>query len=292
MATEKDAVEYVCKEWVDEVFIFLLKDYELSQTLMDDFAETGVTVHLNLARVSSVTGRKQLVEKVGKYTVLTNSMNYMTPKQAFMKRTMDIIGGLVGCVITGILFIFIAPAIYIQSPGPIFFSQPRVGKNGKIFKMYKFRSMYMDAEERKAELMDQNRVKDGLMFKLEFDPRVIGNKVLPDGTRKTGIGEFIRKTSLDEFPQFINVVRGELSLVGTRACLESEYAAYAPHHRARMAVKPGITGMWQVSGRSKITDFEEVVKLDTQYINEWSFGLDLKIILKTVKVVLTGDGAM
>ena len=209
-----------------------------------------------------------------------------------MKRTMDIIGGLVGCVITGILFIFIAPAIYIQSPGPIFFSQPRVGKNGKIFKMYKFRSMYMDAEERKAELMDQNRVKDGLMFKLEFDPRVIGNKVLPDGTRKTGIGEFIRKTSLDEFPQFINVVRGELSLVGTRACLESEYAAYAPHHRARMAVKPGITGMWQVSGRSKITDFEEVVKLDTQYINEWSFGLDLKIILKTVKVVLTGDGAM
>ena len=209
-----------------------------------------------------------------------------------MKRTLDIIGGLVGCVITGILFIFIAPAIYIQSPGPIFFSQPRVGKNGKIFKMYKFRSMYMDAEERKAELMDQNRVKDGLMFKLEFDPRVIGNKVLPDGTRKTGIGEFIRKTSLDEFPQFINVVRGELSLVGTRACLESEYAAYAPHHRARMAVKPGITGMWQVSGRSKITDFEEVVKLDTQYINEWSFGLDLKIILKTVKVVLTGDGAM
>ena len=233
-----------------------------------------------------------MVEKVGKYTVLTTSMNYMTPKQAFMKRTLDIIGGLVGCVITGILFIFIAPAIYIQSPGPIFFSQPRVGKNGKIFKMYKFRSMYMDAEERKAELMDQNRVKDGLMFKLEFDPRVIGNKVLPDGTRKTGIGEFIRKTSLDEFPQFINVVRGELSLVGTRACLESEYAAYAPHHRARMAVKPGITGMWQVSGRSKITDFEEVVKLDTQYINEWSFGLDLKIILKTVKVVLTGDGAM
>ena len=292
VATEKDALEYVCNEWVDEVFIFLSKDYELSQTLMDEFAETGVTVHLNLARVSSVTGRKQLVEKVGKYTVLTTSMNYMTPKQAFMKRTLDIIGGLVGCVITGILFIFIAPAIYIQSPGPIFFSQPRVGKNGKIFKMYKFRSMYMDAEKRKAELMDQNRVKDGLMFKLEFDPRVIGNKVLPDGTRKTGIGEFIRKTSLDEFPQFINVVRGELSIVGTRACLESEYAAYAPHHRARMAVKPGITGMWQVSGRSKITDFEEVVKLDTQYINEWSFGLDLKIILKTVKVVLTGDGAM
>lgn len=292
VAGEKNVMDYVCKEWVDEVFIYLPKDDSLSQTLMEEFAETGVTVHLNLAKESSITGRKQLVEKVGNYTVLTTTMNYMTPKQAFMKRTLDIIGGLAGCVITGILFLFIAPAIYIQSPGPIFFSQPRVGKNGKIFKMYKFRSMYMDAEERKAELMEQNRVKDGLMFKLEFDPRVIGNKVLPDGTRKTGIGEFIRKTSLDEFPQFINVVRGELSLVGTRACLESEYAAYAPHHRARMAVKPGITGMWQVSGRSKITDFEEVVKLDTKYINEWSFGLDLKIILKTVKVVLTGDGAM
>lgn len=289
---EKDAVDYVCKKWVDEVFIFLSKDYLLSQSLMDEFAETGVTVHLNLARVASVTGRKQLVEKVGNYTVLTTSMNYMTSKQVFMKRALDIIGGLVGCIVTGILFIFIAPAIYIQSPGPIFFSQPRVGKNGKIFKMYKFRSMYMDAEERKKELMEQNRIKDGLMFKLEFDPRVIGNKVLPDGTRKTGIGEFIRKTSLDEFPQFFNVVRGDLSLVGTRACLRSEYAAYSPHHRARMAVKPGITGMWQVSGRSKITDFEEVVKLDTKYINEWSFGLDLRIILKTVKVVLTGDGAM
>lgn len=292
VATEKSAVDYVCKEWVDEVFIYLSKDYPLSQALMDEFAETGVTVHLNLARIASVPGRKQLVEKVGNYTVLTTSMNYMTPKQAFMKRTLDIVGGLVGCIVTGILFIFIAPAIYIQSPGPIFFSQPRVGKNGKIFKMYKFRSMYMDAEERKKELMEQNRIKDGLMFKLEFDPRVIGNKVMPDGTRKTGIGEFIRKTSLDEFPQFFNVIRGDLSIVGTRACLISEYSAYSPHHRARMAVKPGITGMWQTSGRSKITDFEEVVKLDTQYINEWSFGLDLRIILKTVKVVLTGDGAM
>ncbi|MGM9912549.1 sugar transferase [Floccifex sp.] len=292
VATEKDAVEYVCKEWVDEVFIFLSKDNELSQSLMDDFAETGVTVHLNLAKVSSVTGRKQLVEKVGNYTVLTTSMNYMTPKQAFMKRTLDIIGGLAGCVITGILFVFIAPAIYIQSPGPIFFSQPRVGKNGKIFKMYKFRSMYMDAEERKAELMDQNRVKDGLMFKLDFDPRVIGNKVLPDGTKKTGIGEFIRKTSIDEFPQFWNVLTGSMSLCGTRPALQSETALYSPHHRARLAVKPGITGMWQANGRSEITDFEEVVKLDTQYINEWSFGLDIKIILKTAKAVLTGDGAM
>ena len=133
-----------------------------------------------------------------------------------MKRSLDIIGGLAGCILTGIIFIFVAPAIYIQSPGPIFFSQIRVGKNGKKFKMYKFRSMYMDAEERKKELMKDNRVEDGMMFKLEFDPRVIGNKILPNGEKKTGIGNFIRKTSLDEFPQFLNVLKGDMSLVGTR----------------------------------------------------------------------------
>ena len=123
----------------------------------------------------------------------------------------------------------------------------------------------MDAEERKAELMSQNKMSDGRMFKLDFDPRVIGNKILPDGTRKTGIGEFIRKTSLDEFPQFWNVLNGSMSLVGTRPILQDELRQYELHHRARIAIKPGITGMWQVSGRSDITDFEEVVRLDTEY---------------------------
>ena len=150
-------------------------------------------------------GKRQLVESVANYKVLTTSINYATEKQAFFKRTMDIVGGLVGCVLTAIIFVFVAPAIYIQSPGPIFFSQERVGKNGKKFKIYKFRSMYLDAEERKKELMAQNRVKDGMMFKLDFDTRVIGNKILPDGTHKTGIGNFLRVTSLDEFPQFYNV---------------------------------------------------------------------------------------
>ena len=287
VATEKSAVDYVCKEWVDEVFIYLSKDYPLSQALMDEFAETGVTVHLNLARIASVPGRKQLVEKVGNYTVLTTSMNYMTPKQAFMKRTLDIVGGLVGCIVTGILFIFIAPAIYIQSPGPIFFSQPRVGKNGKIFKMYKFRSMYMDAEERKKELMERNEMQ-GLMFKIAADPRIIGSG--PDGT-KHGLGWFIRKTSLDEFPQFWNVLKGDMSLVGTRPPTEDEWQQYEPSHRARLAVKPGLTGIWQVSGRSDITDFEEVVKLDMKYVKNWNIGMDIRILLKTVGVVLTGSGS-
>ena len=158
--------------------------------------------------------------------------------------------------------------------------------------MYKIRSMYTDAEERKKELMNENRVKDGLMFKMDFDPRIIGNKVLPDGKKKTGIGEFIRRTSLDEFPQFFNVLGGSMSTVGTRPPTIDEYEKYQFHHRARLSVKPGITGMWQVNGRSEITDFEEVVKLDTAYIANWSLVLDLKILFKTIVVLFTHKGAM
>lgn len=292
VAEMKDVSAYAQKNWVDEVFINLTDSKDLPKTMMDDFVEMGVTVHLNLSQVTHTPGRVQIVEKVGNYTVLTSSMNYATTKQAFLKRAMDIAGGLVGCLICGLLIILVGPVIYFSSPGPIFFAQERIGKNGKHFKMYKFRSMYMDAEERKKELMAQNKISGGLMFKLDFDPRIIGNKVLPDGTKKTGIGQFIRSTSIDEFPQFFNVLKGDMSLVGTRPPLISEFEAYQQHHRARMSVKPGITGMWQVSGRSEITDFEEVVRLDTQYINEWSIGLDIKILLQTVLAVLKRKGSM
>ena len=152
--------------------------------------------------------------------------------------------------------------------------------------------MYMDAEARKQELMSQNQMGDGRMFKRDFDPRVIGNKVLPDGTKKTGIGNFIRETSIDEFPQFFNVLKGDMSIVGTRPPLPGEVSQYELHHRARLAIKPGITGMWQVSGRSSITDFEEIVNLDTRYIREWSLWLDIKILLRTVYAVLGKKGAV
>ena len=150
----------------------------------------------------------------------------------------------------------------------------------------------MDAEERKAELMAQNKMSDSRMFKLDFDPRVIGNKILPDGRHKTGVGEFIRKTSLDEFPQFWNVLKGDMSLVGTRPPTVDEWEQYELHHRSRMSIKPGITGMWQASGRSDITDFEEVVKLDTEYIENWSIGLDCRILLKTVRSVVKSEGSV
>ena len=292
VANVKNASAYACREWVDEIMVVPDIYGEYPKKLVDKFMEMGVTVHVDLDTMTQNLGKTQMIERIGNYTVLTGSINCATGKQAFTKRAIDILGGLVGCIFTGIIFIFVAPAIYISSPGPIFFSQVRIGKNGKKFKMYKFRSMYMDAEERKKELMAQNRVSDGKMFKLDFDPRVIGNKILPDGTKKTGIGNFIRVTSLDEFPQFFNVLKGDMSLVGTRPPTEDEWETYDLHHRARLAMKPGITGMWQVSGRSQITDFEEVVKLDTKYIREWSMGLDFEILFKTVLAVLKREGSM
>ena len=211
---------------------------------------------MRLATMKSL-GKNQVVEELGGYTVLSSSIHIVTPRQMFVKRAMDIAGGLVGCLFTGIAAIFLVPAIKIKSPGPAFFSQVRMGKNGRPFKIYKFRSMYMDAEERKKELMKQNNIKDGMMFKMDDDPRII-----------KGVGHFIRKTSLDEFPQFWNILKGDMSLVGTRPPTMDEWEKYELHHRKRLAIKPGLTGMWQVSGRSDITDFEEVVELDTKYIAE------------------------
>ncbi|MCD8154313.1 MAG: sugar transferase [Clostridiales bacterium] len=291
VADRATAAEYICHEWIDEALLVPSEDADFPQKLLDELQETGVTIHLNLSKVSDEPGRKRFVEHIGGYTVLTTSINSASAQQLFLKRVMDIVGGIVGCIITGILFLFVAPAIYIRSPGPVFFVQERVGKNGKKFRIYKFRSMCLDAEERKVELMKDNKMQDSKMFKLEFDPRVIGNRILPDGTRKTGLGQFLRDTSLDEFPQFFNVLKGDMSLVGTRPPLVGEVSEYELHHRARLSIKPGITGLWQVSGRSEITDFEEVVQLDRKYISEWSLWLDLKILFKTVFVVLKRKGS-
>ena len=292
VACRDDIVDAVCRRWVDEALIVQRQGASHPGDLVADLAGMGVVVHTGLFRSGEESGMKQFVGRLGDYTVLTASISYATPLQQFTKRAMDIAGGIAGCLVTGILFLIFAPVMMMVSPGPVFFMQERIGRNGKRFKIYKFRSMYMDAEERKKELMEKNRVGGGLMFKMEADPRIIGCRVLPDGTVKKGFGNFIRDHSLDEFPQFLNVLKGDMSLVGTRPPTPDEWEKYEPHHRARMAVRPGITGLWQVSGRSSITDFEEVVRLDTKYITEWSMGLDLRILLKTVKVVLGKDGAM
>lgn len=263
---------------VDEILLYYTDESENIKNILDTGVNMGLTIHKIIAETPPIS-EKSIVEEFSGYTVLTTSIGMATARQLFLKRCMDIAGGIVGLIITGILFVILGPIIYIKSPGPIFFSQIRIGRNGRRFRIYKFRSMYMDAEEHKKELMKQNEMQ-GLMFKMENDPRII-----------KGIGNFIRNSSLDEFPQFWNVLKGDMSLVGTRPPTLEEYEQYDDHHKKRLVTKPGITGLWQVSGRSNITDFEEIVALDTKYITEWSLGLDIKILFKTVWVVLHSDGA-
>ena len=277
--------------WIDDVFLLATEKGGYPKKLMELFLTMGMTIHYSLSVLDDFAYAKTDVQSLGDYKVISNSTHFITDRAAFMKRGMDIVGGLVGCLATGLLCLFVGPAIYLKSPGPIFFKQKRVGLNGKIFYMYKFRSMYMDAEKRKQELMAKNKIKDGMMFKMDDDPRIIGSEKKGKDGKPKGIGNFIRNTSIDEFPQFFNVLKGDMSLVGTRPPTLDEWNQYAPHHRARMAVKPGITGMWQVSGRSEITDFEKVVELDRKYLENWSVPLDMKILLKTVKVVLKHEGA-
>lgn len=270
--------DFMVANVVDEILLYYQEESANIRNILDTCVNMGLTIHKIIAETPPIS-EKTIVEEFSGYTVLTTSIGMASARQLFLKRCMDIAGAIVGLIITGILIVVLGPIIYIKSPGPIFFSQIRIGKNGRRFRIYKFRSMYMDAEERKKELMKQNEMK-GLMFKMENDPRII-----------KGIGNFIRNSSLDEFPQFWNVLKGDMSLVGTRPPTLEEYEQYDDHHKKRLVTKPGITGLWQVSGRSNITDFEEIVALDTKYITEWSLGLDIKILFKTVLVVLQNDGA-
>lgn len=276
VACADNFLEYVKKNVVDEVFI-LGNTRSSSEALADELLELGVTVHFSLVHESSLRPNK-VVEKYGRYMVLTSSMRIASRRELFVKRAIDIIGSIVGLAIMGIAFLIFAPMIKIQSPGPVFFSQVRIGRNGRKFKFYKFRTMSVNAEEMKKDLEAQNEMQ-GLMFKMEDDPRIFP------------IGKFMRKYSIDELPQFWNVLKGEMSLVGTRPPTVDEFEQYEVHHKARLGIKPGLTGMWQVSGRNKVTDFEEVVALDTSYITNWSIGLDIKILLKTIQVVVSGRGA-
>jgi exopolysaccharide biosynthesis polyprenyl glycosylphosphotransferase len=279
-ANINNMLEIAKVEVIDEVFIHIPSEFPIELNLEETvlkFQNMGITVDVSINTLGLKT-KEKVIRGMSGYHVLTFSSNLFNESQLILKRILDIIGGLVGCVLTIILTIFIAPMIRLETPGPIFFSQTRIGKNGRRFKIYKFRSMYVDAESRKQELMDQNEM-NGLMFKMKNDPRV------------TRVGRFLRRTSLDEFPQFFNVLKGDMSLVGTRPPTESEFLQYESRHKRRLRLKSGVTGLWQVSGRSNITSFEEVVRMDLEYIDNWSLLMDIKILFKTLGVVLFSKGA-
>ncbi len=238
--------------------------------------DMGITITM-LLETQSLDIKAQ-VAMVGDLPTLKFHMVSLNETQLFIKRVMDVFGGMIGMIIFAIVFIIIGPLIKMETPGPVIFKQERVGRNGRIFKVWKFRSMGIDAEKRKKDLMMKNEMK-GHMFKMEHDPRV------------TKIGAFIRKTSIDEIPQFYNVLKGDMSLVGTRPPTVNEVTEYEVKHRRRISITPGITGMWQVSGRSDIEDFEEVVRLDEEYIRNWSILLDIKIIFRTFLVVFARRGS-
>lgn len=275
-----DNLTAICKaKMVDEViFSVPSKQISLIEDHIVSLEEMGVTVRMVMDLYDLPTGRKEITLFHDNLPMLTFYSKAFDAEQLFLKRCLDIVGSLVGLAITALLFPFIALAIKVESKGPLFFGQDRVGEYGRIFQCWKFRSMYVDAEERKKDLMAQNEMQ-GAMFKIKDDPRV------------TKVGNFIRRTSIDELPQFWNVLRGEMSLVGTRPPTPDEVITYENWHRKRICIKPGISGLWQVSGRNKIQEFDEVARLDIQYIENWTFWLDVKILFQTLWVVLLKRGA-
>lgn len=199
---------------------------------------------------------------------------------AFFKRLFDIVVSFVATIIISPLLIILWLLVKLTSKGPGIYTSIRVGKNGKKFKFYKFRSMVVNAEEMKKDLMNQNEMKDGVYFKMKDDPRI------------TKIGKFLRKTSLDELPQLFNILKGDISIVGCRPCLVEEYEKMSEYQKQRFLVPAGLTGEWQVRARSTLSSFEEVVKYDLDYIqNKRGFWYDIKLIFLTIGVVLSGKGA-
>lgn len=278
-----DALESILQECrsttVDEV-VFCIPAERLGtvRSVAERLCDLGLTVRILLEWDMFERVRYKVNMFHHSIPVLTLHTKSLSSDQLFLKRILDLAGSTVGLMLCALMFPFVAFAIKSTSPGPIFFGQERIGENGRRFKCWKFRTMYIDAEERKKELMAQNEMQ-GAMFKMRNDPRI------------TPVGNFLRKTSLDEFPQFWNVFMGEMSLVGTRPPTPAEVEQYEDWHRRRISIKPGITGLWQVSGRSSISDFDEIARLDIAYIDCWSVFTDVRILFRTVGVVLFQRGS-
>ncbi|MEE0707931.1 MAG: sugar transferase [Gemmiger sp.] len=282
-------MDWIRRAALDEVYVDIPMDSgESFIPYLEEMESMGLTVHFRLKMLDRIeevccdeTSAARLRRELGRCAggnIVTMGTIELELRDMMLKRIMDIAGALVGCLISIPIIAIVAIPLKLESPGPLIFKQKRVGLNGRYFYIHKLRSMYVDAEARKKELMAQNEM-NGLMFKMEDDPRI------------TKVGKFIRRTSIDELPQFFDVLMGKMSLVGTRPPTVDEYKQYESHHKRRLSMKPGITGLWQISGRSDIDNFEEVVKLDVKYIDHWSLWGDVKILLKTVVVVFAGRGA-
>lgn len=282
-------MDWIRQAALDEIYVDIPMDSgESFIPVLEEMESMGLTVHFRLLLLdrieehccgeTSAVRFSRILGRCAGGNIVTMGTLELKLRDRVLKRAMDIVGGLVGCIISVPIIAITAIPLKLESPGPLIFKQKRVGLNGRVFYIHKLRSMYMDAEERKKSLMTQNEM-NGLMFKMQDDPRI------------TKVGKFIRKTSIDELPQFFDVLRGDMSLVGTRPPTLDEYKQYESHHKRRLSMKPGITGLWQVSGRSNIEDFEEVVRLDVKYIDNWSLWGDIKILFKTVYVVFAGRGA-
>lgn len=264
--------EYLLNHPADEVYFALPRREQEPGLRIDDYLRfcerLGVParVILNLGDIfeyfSSSYGQ------VEEMPVVTFHPPTLDPDRAAIKRTIDLAGAAVGLVVTGLLTPLIAIAVRLDSEGPVFFSQQRVGRNGRRFRIHKFRTMHVGAEQMKEELAELNEM-EGPIFKVRDDPRV------------TRVGRWLRRFSLDELPQFWNVLQGEMSLVGTRPPTPEEVEQYDIWHYRRISIRPGITGLWQVSGRSAVTDFQRIVQLDLEYIDNWSLWLDLEILART-----------
>lgn len=283
VANKDNLMGWIRTASLDEVYINLPAGHEHDVAqYIEELEDMGIVVNVNVPSLEKILEESKFnnlkCDVKADIPMAIFSPAVHNPTQLTIKRIVDFIGGLVGSIVSLPIILITAIPLLLESPGPLIFKQQRVGKNGRIFNIYKLRSMYVDAEERKKALMEQNKM-DGFMFKMDNDPRI------------TKVGKFIRKTSIDELPQFWNVLKGDMSLVGTRPPTIDEFEKYESHHKRRLSLNPGITGLWQVSGRSDIQNFEEVVKLDCEYIDNWSLWLDIKILFKTVGVVLTHKGA-
>lgn len=278
MGTAADLKRLVEERVVDDVVLALpfeqLREYEQVIAWCE---EVGVSVHLKVDFVRTLFARTYPTSLDG-IPMLTFSSIPHDPASLMIKRGLDLAGSFVGLLLASPVLLVCALAVKLTSRGPVLFTQKRVGLNGRIFTLYKFRSMYQDAEERKLELAARNEM-GGPVFKMRNDPRV------------TPVGRLMRKFSVDEMPQLWNVLNGDMSLVGPRPPIPEEVHRYERWQRRRLSMKPGLTCLWQVNGRNRITSFEEWMRLDLRYIDTWSLKLDLKILLQTVPVVLLAKGA-